>query len=34
MPHSACIARAVASCRSEMSMPTGWAPARASHEET
>ena len=34
MPNSACIARAVASCASELSMPTGRAPRRASHADT
>ncbi len=34
MPCSACRRRAVASCCSELSMPTGRAPRRASHAET
>ncbi len=32
--NSACIARAVASCRVEVSTPTGRAPRRASHADT
>ena len=34
IPCSACRRRAVASCASELSMPTGRAPRRASHAET
>ncbi len=33
-PKRSCMRRAVASCAAELSIPTGWAPRRASHAET